>query len=108
MQQCIGFGFQDRDLDECSETLRQAHNEVDRIVAIEELADVLTDLQSRMVDLKGHRVKDFGCLLQYDPLVDLARPGRNLVSWVFLSELVTAFYFLLLSSTRRYKHMISC
>jgi len=43
------------------------HDEIYRVVAVD--ADILVDLQSRVIDWKNHKVEEFGRLLQYEPLV---------------------------------------
>jgi hypothetical protein len=47
-------------------TPKRATAEVYRIVATEELADVLADLKSRTVDWKGVNVEQLGRRMRYD------------------------------------------
>lgn len=56
-----------QDIDECSEISQRMHDEIYRVVAVD--ADILVDLQSRVIDWKNHKVEEFGRLLQYEPLV---------------------------------------
>ena len=81
MRRGIGFGFQNQDLNERPQIPRQLHDKARGEVATEGFAGVLTELQQRVVDWRGHSVEKFGRLLQYDPAVDVAMTDRKTCEW---------------------------
>ena len=81
MRRGIGFGFQNQDLNERPQIPRQLHDKARGEVATEGFAGVLTELQQRVLDWRGHNIEKFGPLLQYDPAVDVAMTDRKTCEW---------------------------